>query len=132
MFRIINIFLIIILLHSCYHENKAVVEEPKPLLTEEEMVIILTDIQLAEGALAYNRVHRIEYKEEYKDSIFKLIFDQHNINNKILVKNMNYYNANPEVMGEIYEQVLANLSKLQSEIEIENKKLDTLVDTEED
>lgn len=110
------LLLIIPFLFSCYHENKVVVEKPDPLFTKEKLTAILTDIQIAEGINSHNRTIKERTNKAYKDSVYQLIFDHYGITSFLLKENINYYNADPAVMEEIYDDVLANLSKIQSEI----------------
>ncbi len=104
-----------LLFFSCYHENHPQVEVPENLLSKKQMVDILTDIYLAEGAIIYHRMNKT-FAEEKSASYFKLIFDEHQITHRILKDNLGYYNSDPEIMEEILEDVLSNLSKLQAEV----------------
>lgn len=124
------LFLVLPFLVSCYHENKTEVKIPDHYLEREEMVEILTDIQIAEGIITNNRVHRKKIKKEYKDSIYQRLFDHYNITAETLKENIAFYNVDPSVMEEIYEDVLANLSKVQSEIMMDTiAKKEILTDT---
>lgn len=104
------------LLFSCYHENKVEVNKPDHFLERKEMVDILTDIQIAEGIITNNRTQRKKISSGFKDSIYQRVFDHYNISAEVLKENIAYYNADPSVMEDIYEDVLADLSKIQSEI----------------
>ncbi len=61
MARFISIFLVLISFTSCYHVNKPDTTPPDPLIPKEEMINILTDIYLTEGAIAY---HRLQNKDK--------------------------------------------------------------------
>jgi hypothetical protein len=114
--KTILLFLILPFLFSCYHENKVEVKKPGHFLEREEMVEILTDIQIAEGIISHNRSQRKKTNTEFKDSLYQRLFDQYHISAETLKENIAYYNVDPSVMERIYEDVLANLSKVQSEI----------------
>lgn len=111
--------LLIPLLAACYHVNQPEIKVPEHLLNEEEMVSIITDVQLIEGALSYRRTIRIEQKD-FRKSAYQQLFSTYGITAKILNENISYYNNEPEKMELIYEQVLAKLSRIQSEL-IENE-----------
>jgi hypothetical protein len=117
--RLILIFFTLLSITSCYHVNKQEVVPPDPLIPKEEMVSILADIYLAEGALAYNRLDIKDKKiaEKYSTAYYVQIFDKYHINHRILKENLNYYNSDPKNMEKILEEVLAHLSRLQSEVE---------------
>ena len=103
------------LLISCYHENHPEVKTPEYLISRDDMVNILTDIYVTEGILAYHRMNK-NLSPEMSANYYKLVFKEHQITHLILKDNLRYYNSNPEVMEEILEDVLANLSRLQAEI----------------
>jgi len=103
------------LLYSCYHVNQPETDAPEHLLNKEEMVSIITDVQLVEGALTYRRTLRIEQKD-FRKSAYRQLFSTYGINAKILNDNIRYYNNEPEKMELIYEQVLAKLSRIQGEL----------------
>ena len=117
--------LIISSLFSCYHENQAEFKAPEHLLSEQEMVDVLTDVQLAEGAITYQRILRIE-QQNFRESAYNQIFLTYGITAKILNENINYYNNNPKQMELIYEQVLAKLSRIQGELREEATQTDTV------
>ena len=114
--KFLILFIVMMLVSaSCYHENHPQVEIPEHQLSKKQMVDILTDVYLAEGAITYHRMNKT-LTEEKSASYFKLIFDEHHITHRILKDNLRYYNATPEEMEKIMEDVLANLSKLQAEV----------------
>lgn len=128
--KIFSLVLISLLLSSCYHENKQEVVVPDNLLSEDELVLIMTDLQLAEGVITYSRLQKLSRNNDFKDSIYNLVFKNYEISLEELADNFNYYNSDPQNMELLYEKVLSNLSKLQSEVELAAKK-DTIVEIEE-
>jgi hypothetical protein len=100
---------------SCYHENHPELEAPEHLISKDDMVNVLTDIYVTEGILAYQRMNK-NLTSEMSANYYQIVFKEHQINHHILKENLRYYNSNPEVMEEILEEVLANLSKMQAEI----------------
>ncbi len=113
--------LLLPLLFSCYHENKPTAVPPEKLLSEQEMIDILTDVQLIEGALTYRRTHRIEQKD-FREHAYDQVFTKYGITAHILNENLNYYSTNPGNMEMIYEKVLAKLSRMQGELNEKEKK----------
>ena len=124
-----NIILIIIILglNSCYNENKPVVETPDFVMSEEMVIDILTDIQLAEGIITNSRLGKTTVKRDFKDSVYQVIFDHYEITAEQLTKNLDYYNSDVEKMEKMYEKVLENLSVHETEIRITDKKQDSLI-----
>lgn len=123
-----NLILIIALffLGSCYNENKPQSETPASLLSEEKIVEILTDLQLAEAIIATKRLEKANQTKESKDSIYQIVFDHYGITPLQLKENLDYYNTDIEKMETLYEQVLVNLSKQESELQLESRKQDSI------
>lgn len=119
MFKHIILFLLLVTLVSCYNENKPPVIEPERLLSEKELISVLTDIQIAESIVIHNQKNHAKLGDGYNDSLFQVVFDQYGITGELLRENLNYYNINPRFMEGVYNEVLANLIKQQSEIQIE-------------
>lgn len=113
--------ILILITASCYNENKIVADIPDPLLSEDQIVELLTDIQTAEAVMAYNRLQRENTDQHFKDSLFKKVFDHYNLTADEVNENLDYYNNFPGQMEKIYEKVLSNMSKRQSEIDEESK-----------
>jgi len=100
---------------SCYHENQPKIDKPEQLISKKELIAVLTDIYVAEGAIAYHRMNKT-LNDGISTRYYQQIFDKYQITHRVLKDNLRYYNATPEVMEEVMEEVLANLSRLQSEV----------------
>ena len=124
MIRSIFFILLLPFFFSCYHENQSEVSVPEQLLSENEMVAIITDVQLVEGALVYRRSRRIE-QQGFRETTYRQIFSTYGITAKIFNENINYYNNDPEKMELIYDQVLAKLSRMEGELTEEESSSDT-------
>ncbi len=124
-----NLFLLLIVvgLSSCYTENKPTIDPPESLMSEKLVIEILTDLQLAEGIISHNRLGKTSTKRSFKDSIYQVVFDNYQITAEQLYENLDYYNNDAEQMEKMYEQVLTNLSKYESEIMLEEKKQDSVL-----
>ncbi len=113
-------------LTSCYNVNEGVTEIPKDLISKEKLTEVLTDIQIVEAGfiISKNRNGVRDLKPQY----YTAVLESHNITLVQLRENVNYYQASPKVMEEIYENVLANLSKMQSNViaDIEERIADSL------
>jgi hypothetical protein len=115
--KFFGLAILTLLFSSCYHENKKQVIIPEILLSEDELVTVLTDLQLAEGVINLQRLQKVSIKKEFKDSVYMLVFENYGITLEDLTSNLNYYNNDPQHM-----ELLSNLSKLKSEVELAAKK----------
>ncbi|PIQ27274.1 MAG: hypothetical protein COW63_16450 [Bacteroidetes bacterium CG18_big_fil_WC_8_21_14_2_50_41_14] len=118
---LIPILLLILGLTSCYKNNKEQSPLPNKLLSEQQMIEFLTEIQLAEGKTVLQR--EVNKNVGYSGSKTTLeIYSTYGITPAQLVENMNYYQDRTEVMIKIYDGVLANLSQLQEEVKVRKQK----------
>jgi len=120
--KIFSFLLLLFLFISCYQEHKEDVRVPDKLMTEEELVNTLTDLQLAEGVLTYQRLQKVGGDKEFKDSIYQVVFEHYGITLEELTENLDYYNSDPQNMELLYDKILTKLSKIQSEVELAAKK----------
>ena len=89
---------------------------PSVILTKNQIIAIMTDVQLIEAALIRKRElgqNITDLKPIWYDQVFK----HHRISNSIFVENLTYYNQNLDEMEKILDEVLVNLSKIQADLE---------------
>ncbi len=109
-FRHIAVIVVVLLaLSSCQLR-------PMHILSREEMVDILYDIQLTESTVKsiYPRSTQRE-KQEYYDAVFK----KHNITREQFEQSVEWYSHNPRKYSLVYEDLLARVEILQKEVEAE-------------
>ncbi len=115
--------ILLILLQSCYHENIPERKKPDRFLTEDSLVLVLADIQLAESAIEYRRENNI-YKTNDPKRFYAYIYKKYNLTPETLKENLDYYNSDPDKMVGIYDKVMAVLTKQQVDIEIQKKLME--------
>ena len=125
-----KLILISLVLSSCYHETRPELIRPEKLLSEDELVSVMTDLQLAEGVISHQRIKKANGRKEYRDTVYNVILDHYELSLSDLNENFDYYNSDPQNMEMLYERVLSNLSKLQTEVELAIKK-DTISKAED-
>lgn len=99
---------------------------PERLLTEQEMIDVLTDVQIIEADINYQKNQERDHKEE--DSVktapkdyFKMsreyydqLFEHYGITDSIFVQNLRYYTEQPEMLERIMDSVTNRLAKEKS------------------
>jgi len=106
------VFPIILLFFSCTTKDK---ELPEGILTKEEMIPVLIDIQIAEANINIKKLKEdsiYQYAADYYDYIFEI----HHISKEEFQKSYDYYLAHMNLMDEMYESVLNELIKKESEV----------------
>lgn len=107
-----KIFLILLLafLFSCKEKTVVI---PDSVLSKDTMANVLMDIQLEEAIISKLGIN----DSLPKDSILKgfaLIFQKHKISQEQFAKSFDYYKENPEMLEEIYDKVINELSEMQA------------------
>lgn len=109
-------FLSIIVIYGCAPKHEIDKKKvPAELIQPREMIGILTDIQLTEATLKELRRSGENPDDFYKD-YYEKIFKKHNVTKEEYDKSMTFYEDNLDLLQEIYEEVITNLSKIQSEV----------------
>jgi len=113
--RLIIYFVFFISVISCNNNDKA-----KDLIPKNQVIDIVTDIHLAEGAL---KIYEI-----YPDSIQKkapiyyaTVYKKHHVNEKQFKDSYEYYYKNPAELEKMMDKVTEILSKKESGIEEEKE-----------
>ncbi len=122
--KLVFALIVIFSLTSCYNTNNSKPDEPEIFLSRLQMVEIMTEVQLIEASfnIKNNRSNADELKPKYYEKILK----QYGITIQQLKDNIDYYNNYPKIMEEIYESVLANLSKIQSKVQLEIEEIEKI------
>ena len=99
---------------------------PEHLLTEQEMIDVLTDVQIIEADINYQKNQERDQNEE--DSVktapkdfFKMsreyydqLFAHYGITDSIFTQNIKYYSERPELLERIMDSVTNRLAKEKS------------------
>lgn len=95
---------------------------PERLLNEQEMIAIMTDVQIIEADINYQKAREKDSVEIIpKDYVrmsreyYTQLFEHYGITDSIFEQNMRYYTKQPEVLGRIMDSVMQRLTKEQSE-----------------
>lgn len=108
---LINIFVLTALLFSC---NEVPSHPPEDVLTKEKIVMVMTDIHLLEAYLSTNSLTDnapLNMSSAAIDSIYK----KHSITKSEYNKSIEYYSQHPAEMKEVYDKVLIELTRIQTE-----------------
>ena len=115
--NLIKLFIVSVLLFSCrpkHEEDEAI---PKNVLTEEQLVKVLTDSYLAEGASGIN-VKSVTGEKFDSTYLFNPLKDNH-IEKATFDSSMAYYTRHPKKLKIIYDKVLDKLSVAQANGKLE-------------
>ena len=100
-----------LLFSACDHKGKE--STPKRLLTEQEMVAIMADIQIIEADLTSRKTNQQDITglpQQYYDQLF----EHYGITDSIFMENIRYYTYSPATLERIMDSVVQRLTKVQS------------------
>ena len=104
---------VFILMVSCSsNKNKAT---PENLLSKENMVSVMMDIQLADATINLSNYGQGNYPND-KQKLLTAIYAQHKVTKKQFEESFSYYVEHPEEFQKIYDDVISGLSKKQAEM----------------
>ena len=121
--RLLIISLLFVLVAACGRKDKGFM--PERLLNEQEMIDLMTDVQIIEADINYQKTQ----EREHKDSIpakpvdyvklsrlyYDQLFEHHGITDSIFAQNIRYYTERPALLETIMDSVTQRLTKVQSE-----------------
>ena len=117
------IILCFVLAALCGCEDKGF--KPERLLTEQEMIDIMTDVQIIEADINYQKMDERDPKDSTtvvpKDYVkmsrdyYDQLFEHYGITDSIFSQNLKYYTEHPEVLERIMDSVTQRLMKAANE-----------------
>jgi hypothetical protein len=120
--------LLIVLLSLIVVGCNSTEERPELVISKEEMINVMTDVQIAESFIKLKFALRND-SVQLTDSIYNAIFKKYNLTKESYDSSFSYYVSQPEVLQEIYEAAIINLSALDAKNEgdkLKSKKVDSL------
>jgi len=115
--RILPIALLLLTIFSgCYKEHKLETVKPVNLIPQQKLTQIITDMQLIEAAVEYDKVHG-KYHNQLEQEYYHVLFQRYQVNPEQIRESINYYTSEGDVMARIYDKVLSNLSQKQAILE---------------
>jgi hypothetical protein len=118
--RLVLILLLFVLVAACGHKDKGFM--PERLLTESEMIDMMTDVQIIEADINYRKT---QVKEEgaqplefrnLTQSYYDQLYEHYGITDSIFSQNLRYYSERPEVLEKIMDSVTQRLLREQSKV----------------
>jgi hypothetical protein len=86
---------------------------PAGIIPKQPMIMLLTDVHLAEAALTMKSINGASVKD-YAGPQYEYVFKLHHSNREQFIKSLKYYSSQPKELEEMYTEVLAEISKKQA------------------
>ncbi|WP_255696405.1 DUF4296 domain-containing protein [Solitalea lacus] len=107
--------LLILTIWSCSNKNK-----PSDLIPKEKMKNILMDMHLVESRSF--RISNSDSAKRVTKASYQFIFKKYKIDTAQLRSSLEYYLSEPELLDNMYEQMIDSLSKRQTKLVKEDRK----------
>lgn len=105
-----------LVLLACGAQKKDTPEKPDNLISYEEMITVMTDVQMAESFVRNGR-HNID--SIMPNAFYEHVWEKHGITENDLEVSLSYYALFPDTLERIYEEVINELTERQAAIESE-------------
>jgi hypothetical protein len=119
------IIILFVLATACGGKDKGF--KPERLLNEQEMIAVMTDVQILEADINYQKTQERDrdpndttpvVPKDYAKmtrSYYDQLFEHYDINDSIFKQNMQYYTERPEVLERIMDSVSQRLIRMKTE-----------------
>lgn len=107
----IYIMLLMLAVIACKPESQSGVATPQKMLSEKEMLDILTEVQIANAAVERKAGANPDLKQKQRQVYLTAIFEKFKVEPTLFYENYNYYSSRPELMDTIYAQMKGILEK---------------------
>ena len=121
MSKLISFLFVLLLMASCYRTTKEEEFDMSLIIPPDSMISLLTDIHLLEGIGSAVKEQDSVLKVILTDN-FNIILNKHGLDRKGFDENIHYYSYHAEDLDKIYEQVITNLGKMESEVNAGNEE----------
>ena len=120
--RLSLILILFVLATACGHKDKGYM--PERLLTEQEMIDIMTDVQIIEADINTQKSREYKLSDSIKivpkdyvklsQEYYSQLFEHYGITDSLFSQNIRYYTERPEVLERIMDSVVQRLTRKQS------------------
>lgn len=113
--RTIIVIMLCTILYSCAEEKEVVI--PENVLSQEKMATVMTDIHLLEASMTLNfsNATNLINGPEMQATTSQLL-KKNNVTKEQYQTSFVFYAEHPDLLTEVYKQVLNNLSQLQAKV----------------
>src|SRR6187549_2442590 len=90
--------------------SKKPVDIPQDIIAKDSMVVILTDVHLAEAVLQLKNLSRNDSTKLVAVGYYQWVFDKNKITPEQFNRSFDFYVRQPELMTTMYDSVITRLS----------------------
>ena len=106
-------FLLVISIALFLSCSKKAIVIPPDVIPEKQMIEVMTDVHLAEATKNLPLLPQ-DTSTHAISEYYNFIFNKYHITKDKFQKKFDFYKSNPELMEEVYSEVLSRLSEMQA------------------
>lgn len=110
--NILWLLVVLVIVFACRNEKK--------VIPREELVPVLVDIHLLDGAIRHSR-YRDDIKIPDTIDVYEYVLEKHGYTQPQFDSSMNYYSRYPGRFEQIYQEVLARLNRMETKVKEEKE-----------
>ncbi len=115
-----------LVLFACSGDKK--VNIPPAVLPKQKMAEVMLDVHLLEAAMSLNAYNADRVTTQNPAPLFD-VFTKHKITKKRYNESFEFYSQHPDLLAEVYQLVLDNLSKMQAEVMNRKEEVKVKIDS---
>ena len=119
MLQRLSFLLFAIALASCYRNAQGPSFDESVIVPPDTMVLIMTDLHIMEGIASISD-KKDTATATLNEKTLNIILNKYHLDRNGLEENIRYYTYHTEEYDKIYDKVIINLSKLESETKAES------------
>lgn len=105
------LFVIVGLLSSCSKKQVLVLEN---IIPRDSMILLMTDIHLAEATIQIRNLGRSDTTRQEAYSRYRYIYEKYKVSDGRFRESFEFYRSQPEYFHKMYDEVLTRLSEKQA------------------
>ncbi|MFA8300270.1 MAG: DUF4296 domain-containing protein [Hyphomicrobiales bacterium] len=104
--------LLILIIYSCSDK----VSIPKGVIPPDKMTNIMIELQIADAAISFRKNRGLDF-EDYQSPYYQYVFNKYDVDASLFKESMAFYDKNPKILEQMYQNVKDSLSLKIKEIE---------------
>ncbi|MDD4143080.1 MAG: DUF4296 domain-containing protein [Prolixibacteraceae bacterium] len=119
----ISFILLLVCFFICSSCDKPPIEKPADLISEDKMIVLLTDIHLAEATFMNRHYQDSLISKSSSANFYHSVLGKHQVPDSVFEKSYVFYLSRPKKFEKMYRQVMNNLNEMEQEFSGREREL---------
>lgn len=127
---VVLLVLFSVVFSSCYKENQVPSQKPADLIPRDQMVQLISDMQIVEAIVSYDRIHG-RRRPDLEKSYYQLLLNHYGVTVSQIRSSLDYYSDQGDELARMYDDVLSSLSTKEAVLEAKKNQKEAIRQFEE-